>query len=778
MEVSHNENPDTHTVIGGKNVKTASIALTKEFIAVLSDNIYTDKPLAVVREIMCNAWDSHIASGITNINIKVTLTEDKLIVRDFGLGIPDDMIQPIYYNYGASTKVQNEEETGGFGLGSKAPFAYTDHFTVTSYNNGTQTTYAMSKGSEETNGLPDLRTIVSIPTSQTGLEVTVPINEPSDRIAFRKIIDMIAKYGDMGVEFNGSVIDTYPFKEAVDDFLVVKKHSYIKGYDTIYLRYGTVIYPIPMDDFYDEEFTKIKYNILERSNDNIIVFNAPNNSISVNPSRETLSLTNKTKNTIKTLLSSFNQKIKENKEQVIIECIDELFSYCLKEYDENFIISAIKNNSFSILKNKDKKIELTNIEPITSIIDFCYNSIVYHNEFKESKKELFIPEKKFRKFILESILIHTPHLFKKLKIIFKRLIINSYDYNYRNEHKFTKLYSQFIINELKNSLGKYGKDLKIVNYSESKLMPANLSSISVNNAIIKKSIIIGFSVAAIKDKCIIESYCLNISRKKGIFEEIEKLLKENNILYIDCREFKPVKKIKDVNKVPRKKGYTALSYFIEHNSHFNTNVLSDVNRTIIEKPELVFYTSTRYGKKIIENYDSKKLKIISEVFPNAIVVSSSDTAINIENKFNLNHSTKIIEDLLLSYIDNEDFLLACSLLDEYEEWFTDLDDLIKISKYDKELSSLLKNKKVNVSKKMTLLANLYEAQLNVNRWSKGNLKPLHEKIKERKNPNTFIQNFQDNKLKQAFNLQRILLNLKQKTKESKDMLALLKLAII
>ena len=121
MEVTMLDTDDNHVVIGGGKARAFTIATTAEFVTVLSDSLYSNKELAVVREVMCNAWDAHISNNCTDKCIDVTVTNDKLSIRDYGAGISDDMIQEIYCTYGESTKRHESATTGGFGLGSKAP---------------------------------------------------------------------------------------------------------------------------------------------------------------------------------------------------------------------------------------------------------------------------------------------------------------------------------------------------------------------------------------------------------------------------------------------------------------------------------------------------------------------------------------------------------------------------------------------------------------------------------------------------------------------------------
>ena len=104
-------------------------------------------------------------------------------------------MRPIYCIYGASTKVASEKETGGFGLGSKAPFAYSDHFSVTSSFEGLRTVYAVSRGGAETDGKPDMRAMVQTPTKATGITVSIPIRSAADRSNFENHIRAVVRQG-------------------------------------------------------------------------------------------------------------------------------------------------------------------------------------------------------------------------------------------------------------------------------------------------------------------------------------------------------------------------------------------------------------------------------------------------------------------------------------------------------------------------------------------------------------------------------------------------------
>lgn len=337
MQVTHVQDHVTHAVIGGKQAREAQISNSAEFFNVLSNTLYSDKTLAVVREVMCNAWDIHIETKKTDIPVEITLVDNKLTIRDFGTGIHDDDMVVVYGTYGNSTKKLDGKQTGGFGLGSKAPWAYVDHFEVTSYHDGRKTIYAMSKSSGEVAGKPSILPMVSTATTETGLAVSFNI-KPEDRSRFISLIQMIARFGEMNIKLNDEKLKTIPFSKAPYNFLILPTtgmHGVSgAGRQFIFVRYGNVVYPIDMHDKFKAEYHEVGellQSLVARSrwgghnNEYSIIFQAKPNTISVTPSRESLSMTD---HTISSLIDVFKEflalKDKELEEKcfaLLKECI-------------------------------------------------------------------------------------------------------------------------------------------------------------------------------------------------------------------------------------------------------------------------------------------------------------------------------------------------------------------------------------------------------------------------------------------------------------------------
>ena len=119
---------------------------TSKAVKILSNGLYSDKISAVIRELSCNAYDSHVAAGKSDIPFEVHLPDYRepwFSVKDVGLGISDADVYNIYTKYFSSTKVGDNSQIGELGLGSKSPFSLVKEFEVTSCYNGTASKYRM-----------------------------------------------------------------------------------------------------------------------------------------------------------------------------------------------------------------------------------------------------------------------------------------------------------------------------------------------------------------------------------------------------------------------------------------------------------------------------------------------------------------------------------------------------------------------------------------------------------------------------------------------------------
>ena len=156
-------------------------------IEILRNRLYSHPKRTLVQEYICNARDAMREVGKGN-EFEITVPNrlnPVFKVRDFGPGISPERMRDVFIMYGASTKRGTNKQTGGFGIGAKSAWSYTDSFTIVSVVDGTKRTYVAHTGVNN-NGRLDL-----IATDQTdepnGTEIQVAVKQ-HDLDEFRSAI--------------------------------------------------------------------------------------------------------------------------------------------------------------------------------------------------------------------------------------------------------------------------------------------------------------------------------------------------------------------------------------------------------------------------------------------------------------------------------------------------------------------------------------------------------------------------------------------------------------
>ena len=307
MQVAMLSDAITHAVIGKQASIEMGVSDSAALMHIFSTTLYTYPRLATVREIICNGWDGHIITNRTDTPLQITLKDDLLSIRDFGPGIHHDKIGQIYGVFGNSTKRDDSTQTGGFGLGSKAPFSYVDNFEVISHHEGVKTVYRISKSSMEAGGKPSIDTIVSVPTTETGLQVKVNIQN-QHMGEFSRLVHEVLTLGEIKASVNGEEpVEGLPLEHSPTGYLI---NSFSGTLTTrINVRYGNVVYPLPKHDAYEDDWYRVNSSIGNLWGSANIIFMCPPDTVSIAPSREALILTEGTVATLKGLLESFDSTL-------------------------------------------------------------------------------------------------------------------------------------------------------------------------------------------------------------------------------------------------------------------------------------------------------------------------------------------------------------------------------------------------------------------------------------------------------------------------------------
>lgn len=168
---------------------------------VLSDSLYEDKPWAIVRELSANCQDAAGDDWELTLPTRLSLT---LVFKDYGTGLKHEDVMHLYTTYFASTKRQDNKSIGGFGLGSKTPFAYTDTFSVESRHNGEKRIYTAFKNEDGEPQISLLHTEES--DERSGLTIKIPVKY-EDMGRFYDAARRTLKWYDVKPTMKGEKID-------------------------------------------------------------------------------------------------------------------------------------------------------------------------------------------------------------------------------------------------------------------------------------------------------------------------------------------------------------------------------------------------------------------------------------------------------------------------------------------------------------------------------------------------------------------------------------------
>lgn len=246
---------------------------------IITKNLYSHPLAAVIRELSCNALDAHKAIGNDQPFeiIPPNAFVKQLAIKDYGIGMSHEQIMGVYTSYFTSTKHEDNEFIGGFGLGSKTPFAISDSFQVSSIHDGIKNDYLAFLDAD---GVPSIKHLSSEETDEhSGTTVTIPCDADRSRV-ITIIREELAWFDRMPFIDGEDLIHL-----RADDLAEMKKHGYclsnIHNYYAEAIRIGGVLYEVP--------------RTIARSSSGLIAGNyrlihdCPIGSFSIAPSREELS---------------------------------------------------------------------------------------------------------------------------------------------------------------------------------------------------------------------------------------------------------------------------------------------------------------------------------------------------------------------------------------------------------------------------------------------------------------------------------------------------------
>ena len=315
---------------------------------------YSNPIGSICREIASNCFDSHIEAGIT-LPILIKKTHDAetdhhyISFIDFGVGLSPERIEKIYGVLFASTKRANNEQIGGYGIGSKSILAYkrktgmgseeydNSFFVITTYN-GIKYYYCIYEG----NNCPVINLLHSESTTDgNGTEVRVQVLKNDIQKFENELFRQLYYFENIVFEgfdnYNGNL---------TNDYQIIKAKNFIfrgnKYRNDIHVCLGRVAYRIDYDvvDIADRDYNypiALKFDIGE---------------LNVTKSREDLDYSEETIKAIKAKIVLAKAELTEMLGKQF-DSVVELEDY-FKTDKKNLVLNLSPTHTIGLDKNKFK----------------------------------------------------------------------------------------------------------------------------------------------------------------------------------------------------------------------------------------------------------------------------------------------------------------------------------------------------------------------------------------------------------------------------------------
>jgi hypothetical protein len=229
------------------------------FFQMFSKNIYSNPIGSIVREITSNCFDSHVEANV-NLPIIIRKSVDKdnnatnISFIDFGVGISVERMDETFSVFLNSTKRSDNQQIGGFGLGSKSPLAYkrSTGFGDGEYDNSYSIITVFDKIKYEYliyegNKCPKYSLLNSEPTDQgNGTEVRIPVLQKDINTFENEMFRQL--YYFENIIFEGFEESRYNLAK---EYQIIRGKNFVFRGDNysmyVHVCLGRVAYPIDYD---------------------------------------------------------------------------------------------------------------------------------------------------------------------------------------------------------------------------------------------------------------------------------------------------------------------------------------------------------------------------------------------------------------------------------------------------------------------------------------------------------------------------------------------------
>ena len=250
----------------------------------LSSTLYKEPYRAIIRELVSNAIDASKAANEAKpviLHIPSSINDD-FYVQDFGIGMTLEHVINIYGNYFSSSKQNDSNSIGGFGLGGKTPFIYVkdkaDGFKLetTSPEDGVRRTFVFKMQTNQYGGLQPvysyLENLDEVNSPTKGTKISFKLDNMTDIVRFSESIQDI-------------IFSSYPI-----EYKGVFECSNSNATETLNSIFKKILQRFNIKTKYEQIVEKLKNNELIKLDNDFSYINLPIHQINTNKNKTIVSL--------------------------------------------------------------------------------------------------------------------------------------------------------------------------------------------------------------------------------------------------------------------------------------------------------------------------------------------------------------------------------------------------------------------------------------------------------------------------------------------------------
>lgn len=345
---------------------------------ILRSKMYSNPVLAICREYVCNAIDSHREAGKPEEPIQICLPnnlESYYRVKDFGVGISPDRMENIFIKYGSSTKREDDVQMGAFGLGAKCAFSMVDSFAVNTIYNGIEYKYACVIDETKVGKLFLLSK--SLTKESNGTEIVIPV-EPKDFNSFYTWTEHVGRHLKIKPTIRGKNIE---WKTPTN---ILEGNGWAISNTNDYNHQAKMIidgieYPLALDALRTYADTKV----IDACRGNVIMYFGVG-ELTLSASREQIYLDKRTQDKIRVRLEEIQKDIKT----LLDAKIDAFPNLWLANIYYRKLLSAVFNDLSFLGKLEWKGIQLHNSWISVNCPAFTFNKGRYSRKYGTDPNKL------------------------------------------------------------------------------------------------------------------------------------------------------------------------------------------------------------------------------------------------------------------------------------------------------------------------------------------------------------------------------------------------------